>query len=186
MIPEFKINTGTPLFYGGLVLPLGSVSGTFRRAVRTISENGLVIAREIIPDKIPYYITDFMPVKKVAKYSKREYYVFNINYWDFDRKKWINTDTDRSQRFWALEAFLWERFNCLHIINKEVKDTTALTWDRANTRSACGEKKCPQPQFKGAYGYMCKSPDYTMTSGDVVPDQYVQNRNKDWKKRGVK
>jgi len=177
MIPEFKINTGTPLFYGGLVLPKGSVSGTFRKAIRTISDaQGFVIRREIIADKIPYYITDFMPVKKIARYSKKIYYVFNINFWDFEKKKWINCDTDSSQRFWALEDFLWEKFNTLRIVNKKVKDTTMLCMPRIITSNTCGEKKVPLYTQKGQYGYMSKSPDHTMTWYDCVGDAFCENR----------
>ena len=170
------------VFYGGIIVPEGCVYGVIHaRYNYTIDDKTGMTVKTLEKCKLPYYLTDFRPMYYAKRYDGARCAVFKIHVWN--GSTWKITDTGASQEYYYLGEFLARELVKCGLIDKKVFGATVLR------RETPGKLRSARPsgnKGKSAYGYMCKSPDRTMTTGDCVPDEYSMNRNVNWKKRGIK
>ena len=146
----------------------GYVFGVFRsRYYYKTTVNGLTV-KTAGEDKIPYYLTDFRPLYYARRYDGKYCAVYNVRVWDEVRKKWINTDTGANRKLYKLGEFLQ-----LEILKHGLYGKWLPVLDEKPIL------RQTRPDFgKGnqVYGYMCKTPDLTMTQYDLIGDAYAENR----------
>lgn len=159
-------------WYNNALIPQNAVFGTVtKRYEYTTLENGNTRKRLVSCPKIPFYCTDFRPTFKANKYKGYNVPVFDIIVFDTENKRFIRTNTSACAKYYYIGEVLNEELMALGLIGKHVF-AGAFTYKEM----PCQERKTPEPMFKGAYGYMCKSPDHTMTEADAIGDAFAENR----------
>jgi len=179
--PGFSYKKAGPGFsYFGYKLPVNALFGTCTMAYKYATNIvGFTDKTLVDCDKIIYICDDFVPVYTVRNYHKKVD-VFNIHI--YDGEKWIKTKTDKNPKYYYLGEKI-EIFSRILMLYNTRCIYTHLYPKEIN--GICGRRENKIKQSGSAYGYMCKSPDGTITSGDVVPDMFVQNRIKNWKKQCI-
>ena len=162
-------------FYGGLHLPINSVYGVFPARYEYSTDDSGRTHKRIVKDKIPYYLTDFRPYFKFNKYSGKPIAVFFVNVFDISTNKWISTTTDSCARFFLLGEFI-QKGLYFYFGNEMLTKKVAPENIKAPGHLQARVARPDASKGKAVYGYMCKSPDTTMTHYDLVGDAYAENR----------
>ena len=161
-------------WYNDARIPQGAIFGTatMRYEYFTDETSNLTIKQLVFCDKIPWYCTDFRATNKPNKYKRcANIPVYNIVVWDIEHKKFIHTNTSASARYYYIGEQI-DKF----VLNNNLQYTHVLPVAYLAKNAPCQMRTTGKYMYKGAYGYMCKTPDRTITEMPVIGDDFAENR----------
>ena len=160
-------------WYNNALIPQGALFGTATMCYEyTTLENGRTRKRLIPCEKIPFYCTDFRATYKSNKYKNYNIPVYNIIVFDIQQKKFIHTNTSANAKYFYIGEML-----DAEILRRNIGHTHVLPVAYHSKNAPCQIRTTNTYMYnKGVYGYMCKSPDHTITEADVIGDAFAENR----------
>ena len=160
-------------WYSDALIPEGALFGTVtQRYEYTTLEDGRTRKRLISCDKIPFYCTDFRPTYKKNKYKDYNIPVYNIVVWDVHKKRLIHTNTSASADYFYIGEVLDFEIFTRNLCGKHVFPVAYAQKDAPCKLRTVGR----YTKAGRAYGYMCKTPDRTITEADAIGDDFAENR----------
>ena len=162
-----------PWYNNGLI-PQNAVFGTITQRYEYTTDpiTGLTHKQLVSCNKIPFYCTNFVPTFKYNKYKGYNIPVYEIVVFDINNKRYIRTNTSACSDYYYIGEVLDNELNILGLYGRKVFPVAYCAKE-----VPCQERRVGEYMYKnGTYGYMCKTPDRTMTENDAIGDAYAQNR----------